>query len=58
MWTITLNVILKRKKDSYLVVGNAGSADLPETVKSEIVEILEKHLEKGDLDDYAVEIEF
>ena len=49
MWSMNLTVILRKEK---------GDLEIAETVKSEISKILEHHLETGDLDDYAVEIEF
>jgi len=49
MWSMNITVILRKKK---------GDLEIAETVQSEITKILEHHLETGDLDDYAVEIEF
>ena len=49
MWSMNLIVILRKEK---------GDLEIAETVKGEILEILEKHLMLKNLDDYSVEIEF
>ena len=49
MWSINLIVILMSKK---------ADINIAESVKNEITEILKKHLEANELDDYSVEIEF
>ncbi len=49
MWSLQLTVILRKEK---------GDLNIAETVKGEIQEILEKHLQLKELDAYAVEIEF